>query len=65
VTEKAVIPWWMAPMGRMDHLIPTCPALLKESKGNPLKGSYSVGDPYDYSVCGWCQRVYRARLRSS
>ena len=61
------IPFWFAPDGGVgrDHLIVTCPALQRESKGRPVRGRGPVGDPYDLSVCGWCRRVYRARARDA
>lgn len=60
------VTWYMAaPTGYMDHLFRTCPALQRESKGKVRKMETPVGDPYGWGVCGWCQRVYRARHKAA
>lgn len=47
-----------------DHLFPECPALRRSDQSfvrGPLTDGLVNFDPYDPTVCGWCQRVYRAR----
>jgi hypothetical protein len=61
---EIITPWYPGLYG--DHLYATCPALRKTAikfsdEGEPVQGGGDIGDPYDYSVCGWCRRVHRAR----
>jgi hypothetical protein len=60
--ENSVTPWYMAPMGPIDHLYPTCPGLQRSLRPGeePVQGSGALY-PEAGDVCGWCVRVWRAR----
>lgn len=60
--EGAVEPWYMAPIGPVDHLYPACPGLRRSlAPGQePVQGRGSIY-PEAGDVCGWCVRVWRAR----
>lgn len=60
--ENSVTPWYLAPMGAIDHLYQTCPALRRSLRPGeePVQGSGALY-PEAGDVCGWCVRVWRAR----
>lgn len=62
--ENGVEPWYLAPMGPTDHLYPNCPGLRRSLRpGEPPTVGAGVLYPEAGDVCGWCCRVWRARVR--
>jgi hypothetical protein len=60
--DNSVEPWYMAPMGAIDHLYPTCPGLRRSLRPGeqPVQGAGALY-PEAGDVCGWCVRVWRSR----
>lgn len=65
-SEGSVEPWYMAPMGPIDHIYPTCPGLRRSLRPGeqPVQGSGALY-PEAGDVCGWCVRVWRARRKGT
>ncbi|MFC8423977.1 hypothetical protein ACFUN7_24380 [Streptomyces sp. NPDC057236] len=62
--DNSVTPWYMAPMGPIDHLYPNCPGLRRSLRPGeePVQGSGALY-PEAGDVCGWCVRVWRSRRK--
>lgn len=58
------VPWWFGL--RADHLFEDCPARRRSLPrmrewGGPDGQGRGLVDPLGTDICGWCQRVWRAR----
>ena len=64
--ENSVEPWYMAPLGPIDHIYPNCPGLQRSLRPGeqPVTGSGALY-PDAGDVCGWCVRVWRSRKQEA
>lgn len=66
----AISPWWLGLVN--DHIYETCPGrtrslpeLRKVGWDKRGLGALLLGADKNPDVCGWCQRVWRARNRGA